>query len=107
MSRHLYDIGQIITTEFGVRALNNNTLFKEIISHRRIFTPTKTVNYAELRIDNLNIIPPKDFLKKYENDYVEMQENMIYGKSVPFKTLINKIIKEIPTGNTQYNNDRF
>lgn len=90
MSRHLYDIGQIIATEYGIRALKNKELFKEIILHRETFTPIKSVNYSELRIDNLNSIPPKDFIKRYEKNYVEMQENMIYGESVNFKTLINK-----------------
>jgi len=99
MSRHLYDIGEIITTEFGVRAITDKELFKEIISHRKLFTPLKTVNYEKLEIDNLKIIPPKEFFNKYKNDYIEMQENMIYGDSMTFKSLINKIITEIPAGN--------
>ncbi len=99
MSRHLYDIGEIITTEFGIEAFKDKELFKEIISHRKVFTPIKTVNYEKIQINNLKIIPPKEFYKKYENDYIEMQENMIYGESVDFKTLINKIIKENPAGN--------
>ncbi len=101
MSRHLYDIGEIIRTKFGVSALKNKELFEEIISHRKIFTPIKTVNYLDLKISDLNIIPPKGFLKKYEDDYIEMQENMIYGESMTFKTLINRIIAESPAGNKQ------
>jgi predicted nucleotidyltransferase component of viral defense system len=96
MSRHLYDIGEIITTDFGFKALIDKELFDEIISHRKIFTPVKSVNYDKLEIDNLIIIPPKEFFNKYENDYKEMQENMIYGKSMTFKSLIDKI-KEILT----------
>lgn len=92
MSRHLYDIGQIIATKYGIRALKNTELFRDIILHRETFTPIKSVNYSELRIDNLNSIPPKDFIKRYEKDYIEMQENMIYGESMSFKTLINEII---------------
>ncbi len=99
MSRHLYDIGEMISTEFGVKAFKDKELFKAIISHRKVFTPIKTVDYENLKIDNLKIIPPKEFYKKYENDYIEMQENMIYGESADFKTLINKIIEESPTGN--------
>ena len=97
MSRHLYDIGEIITTEFGVRALNDRNLFKEIILHRKVFTPIKTVNYEELEINNLKIIPPKEFFNKYENDYIEMQENMIYGDSMTFKSMINRIITKKPS----------
>lgn len=92
MSRHLYNIGEIITTDFGFKALNDKGLFNEIISHRKIFTPIKTVNYDKLEIDNLKIIPPKEIFNKYENDYKEMQENMIYGNSMSFKSLIDKII---------------
>ncbi len=92
MSRHLYDIGQIISTEFGERALINEALFQEITSHREKFTPIKNINYPDLQLDNLKVIPPKGFLKKYEDDYIEMQENMIYGKSISFKELTDKII---------------
>ncbi len=99
MSRHLYDIGEIISTEYGIKALKNTKLFDEIIAHRKIFTPIKTVNYSELQIDKLNILPPKNFLKKYEDDYLEMQENMIYGDSMTFKSLINKIKTKTPAGN--------
>jgi len=99
MSRHLYDIGEIVTTDFGINALRNKELFEEIISHRKIFTSVKTVDYEKLKIENLKIIPPKEFFNKYKNDYIEMQENMIYGNSIAFKSLINKIITESPAHN--------
>ncbi len=95
MSRHLYDIGEIISTKFGINALKNKKLFDEIIAHREMFTPVKTVNYSQLQIDKLNIIPKNEWFKKYEADYIEMQENMIYGKSLPFNDLINKILNKI------------
>ena len=104
MSRHLYDIGEIISTKYGINALKNNNLFNEIIAHRKIFTPIKTVDYSELQIDKLSIIPPNEFLKKYENDYMEMQENMIYGKSLPFNNLINKIIDKTQQVTTAVSN---
>ena len=95
MSRHLYDIGEIISTKYGSNALKNSKLFDEIVAHREIFTPVKTVNYSNLQIDKLNIIPKKELLKKYEEDYIEMQENMIYGESLLFNDLINNILDEI------------
>ena len=94
-------VKQIISTEFGVRALKNKELFQEIITHREKFTPIKTVNYSDLQLDNLKIIPPKDFFEKYEKDYIEMQENMIYEESIGFKKLIDKIVAEYPSGNKQ------
>lgn len=88
MSRHLYDIGQIITTEYGKKALADEDLFNKIIAHRELFMPIKTVDYKKLRLKGLRIIPPDDFLELYRKDYVEMQENMIYGKSLGFYELM-------------------
>ncbi len=96
MSRHLYDIGQIISTDFGKRALKDEVLFQEIIKHRAVFTPIKTVDYSKLKLTDINIIPPKDLIDKYEKDYLEMQENMIYGKQISFKELIEKISSKTP-----------
>jgi predicted nucleotidyltransferase component of viral defense system len=95
MSRHLYDIGKILSTKHGIKALKNSKLFDEIIAHRKIFTPVKTVNYSELTIDKLNVIPKNELFDKYEADYIEMQENMIYGKSLSFNDLINNILRKI------------
>ncbi|HED07456.1 MAG TPA: nucleotidyl transferase AbiEii/AbiGii toxin family protein, partial [Ignavibacteria bacterium] len=97
MSRHLYDIGQIISTEFGERALKNESLFQEIIKHRAKYTPIKTVNYSKLELNKLKIIPPDEFIDQYEKDYSEMQENMIYGEKISFNKLINKILSKTPS----------
>ena len=94
MSRHLYDIGQIINTEYGKRAIENTQLFNEIIKHRKKFTPIKVVDYENLTFESLKIIPRNDFFELYKKDYKEMQESMIYGKSLEFKKLI-EIIKQI------------
>lgn len=94
MSRHLYDIGQIMNTEYGQRAIENAELFDEIIQHRKKFTPIKIVDYENLTLQSLKIIPPNEFLELYRKDYKEMQENMIYGKSLDFENLI-ELIKQI------------
>ncbi len=95
MSRHLYDIGQIITTEFGQRAVKDTELFNSIIEHRKSLTPVKTVDYDNLSIERLEIIPPNELFYLYRKDYAEMQESMIYGESLTFDKLIAKIEKEI------------
>ena len=95
MSRHLYDIGQIMNTVYGERAFTNKELFQKIILHREKFTPIKSVNYSELQIDKLHVIPPKEFLAHYKKDYNEMQENMIYGESVNFDLLLENIKKNL------------
>jgi len=81
--------------------LKNETLFREILLHRKIFTPINTVDYNDLQLAKLNIIPPKSIIEKYESDYIEMKENMIYGESLSFKELIDRLI-ESPAGNNVY-----
>lgn len=98
MSRHLYDIGQIINTEFGQRAIMDTELFNTIIEHRKKFTPIKTVDYENLRFENLKIIPPKEIYDLYKRDYEKMQESMIYGESLVFSQLI-EIIKKTSAKN--------
>lgn len=91
MSRHFYDLGKILDSEFGKDAIQNKALFNGIIQHRKVFTPVKSTNYDGLTMQNLNIIPPDDFINKYETDYKEMQESMIQGESLKFEVLLEKI----------------
>ena len=91
MSRHFYDIAQIIETKYGRNALRNELLFKEIIKHREKYTPVKTVDYSKLELTELNIFPNNTILERYKNDYEQMQESMIYGKKQKFEEIIGLI----------------
>lgn len=95
MSRHFYDIGQILNSYFGQAALKNTALFESIIAHRKVLTPVKTTDYDTLTLQNINIIPPDDFLDNYKSDYKEMQSSMIHGESLDFDTLLEKITNEL------------
>jgi hypothetical protein len=95
MSRHFYDIGQILDSEYGQAATRNTNLFNSIIAHRKVLTPMKTTDYDELSLQNLNIIPPNEHLENYMSDYKEMQNSMIHGESEAFDVLLDKITKEL------------
>jgi hypothetical protein len=95
MSRHFYDIGQILYSEYGQTALKNEELFKSIIAHRSILTPMKTTDYKTLNLKNLNIIPPDKMLQNYRADYKEMQNSMIHGASLDFDVLLENITNEL------------
>lgn len=90
-SRHLYDILKIMKSEYGEKALMDHELFEYICAHREKFTPVKNINYHNLRIKNLNLFPPGDFIDLYRKDYKEMQTNMIYGDSLDFDELIEQL----------------
>jgi len=91
MSRHLYDIYKISQTEYGHRALHDIELFNRICNHRAGFTPVPGIAYSELTLNDLDFIPPVEFMEQYRLDYQEMQRSMIYGKSPGFEELIEHL----------------
>ena len=95
MSRHFYDIGQILKTEYGKLVLENHELFESILAHRKVLTPMKTTNYDTLTLESINIVPPKEHLANFKADYKEMMATMIQGESEEFEALLNKILKKL------------
>ena len=91
MSRHLYDIGQIIDTPIAEEALQNKALYQSVIDHRRTFIGLRGFDYDTLQPATLQIVPPESIVEEWKKDYEEMQETMIYGDSLPFSQLLDKI----------------
>ena len=91
LSRHLYDIYQLIKTDFGEKAFNDKALYETIVKHRYNLTKVGGVNYNLHQPQTLNPIPTKEFISKWQKDYETMQEQMIYGDSPSFKEIINVI----------------
>lgn len=91
LSRHLYDVEKLMHTEFIDLALDNKSLYNEIINHRSIYTKIAAVDYNLHQPKTLNPIPPDKILGDWEKDYKSMQEAMIYGESLPFEQLIERI----------------
>lgn len=91
MSRHIYDISQIMDTPIAKRALRDVSLYNSVIEHRRQFIGLKGFDYSTLRPQSLRIVPPADVMELWRKDYALMQESMIYGESLPFDKLIEKI----------------
>jgi predicted nucleotidyltransferase component of viral defense system len=90
MSRHIYDLARMIDTSIAENALKNSDLFQSIVAHRRMFIAMKDFDYDTLSPATLNIIPPKEVIAKWEDDYNKMQ-TMIYGKPLSFNDIIEKI----------------
>jgi hypothetical protein len=95
MSRHFYDIGQILNSDYGKSALKDGELFASIINHRKVYTPIKSTDYDMITLQSLNIIPPDEFIEKYRADYNVMQKSMIYGESLDFDELLEHIMKDL------------
>jgi len=91
MSRHLYDIAKMAETDIELKVLNDIDLWKSIIEHRQKFVRMKDFNYELLKPHNISIIPPDFIISQWQQDYDTMRETMIYGESLPFNKLIDKL----------------
>jgi len=93
MSRHLYDLVKMFDTDIAEKALSDKELYKSIIEHRKVFIGLKGFDYDTLSPETICIIPPENIIDRWQKDYETMRETMIYGESLPFDKLINRIKK--------------
>ena len=85
MSRHMYDIGQILQTPIAERALN------QVIEHRKTFIGLRGFDYDTLFPSSISILPPESVKDAWRSDYEQMRLHMIYGESIPFNDLIEQL----------------
>ena len=91
MSRHLYDLERMYSAGIAEKALSDKELYTSIIEHRRIFIGLKGFDYDTLAPRTVKIIPPDNIITLWKADYETMQETMIYGESLSFNKLIDRI----------------
>ena len=67
------------------------SLYQSIIDHRSKLTAISGIDYATHLPGRINFSPPASVMEHWRNDYVSMQSGMIYGASLPFEKLIERI----------------
>ena len=90
-SRHLYDIEKMQDMDFAIKAISNDQLWSTIQHHRRIFTHVSGVDYSVDIRKNICLIPPPKIMEDWRMDYEKMQQTMIFGQSLIFNELIERI----------------
>lgn len=91
MSRHMYDIGQMLKTPIAENAIYDEQLYRQVVEHRRTFIGLRGFDYDTLYPTTLNIIPPASIIEQWKADYENMCTHMIYGESVSFEELIDNL----------------
>lgn len=91
MSRHLYDLERLMDTPFAEMALKDAVLYKAVMEHRRVFYALKQVDYDANSPSQIRIVPPLECLPDWQDDYAQMRKTFIYGGSLPFDELIDRI----------------
>ena len=93
LTRHLYDLERLMDTEFAKKALSDLTLYQDIVRHRQQFTPIRGIDCANHKPSLINPIPPKEIIDQWEKDYMVMQATMLYGGSLSFDKLIERVLE--------------
>lgn len=91
LSRHLYDVYQLLKAGIGIRVLADEHLYETIVNHRYAFSKIQGVDYNLHHPEFLNPIPPVAFEVAWKKDYATMQEQMIYGIAPSYEDIINNI----------------
>ena len=91
MSRHLYDLEKLMDTEYGKEALSNRELYDAIVEHRKAYYALKYVNYDSHTSSTINFTIPESAMEAWQDDYVDMRRFFIYGESLEFDALMQKI----------------
>ena len=91
MTRHFYDLEKLMHTPYAEIALNDLVLYHEIVEHRRKFYHVGYVDYDKELPANIQIVPSDELMSAYEADYNEMKESFIYGQSLDFEELMDKL----------------
>ena len=90
-SRHLYDLERMMDETFAVNAIKDDDLWNTIHHHRVVFTHMCDVDYTPDIRDRIVLTPPAEHYQTWADDYSDMQSSMIYGDSVSFDTLIERM----------------
>ncbi len=92
MSRHLYDLGNIMKTDYGHQAIADHKLYESLVQHRQWYSRISWVDYNSMNRATISFIPPPAVLDIYRQDYTLMQEQMIYGAGLPFDDLMEQLM---------------
>lgn len=88
MSRHLYDVYNIMQTKIADEALADDNLYDSVIEHRCKFIGIKGFDYDSLRKWTLKITPTGEIRAKWETDYKNTVANMIMGEAPSFEDIM-------------------
>jgi len=91
LTRHLYDIEKMMNKTFAIEAMNNESLYSDIVEHRSKFTAWSGLDYKNHRPSSISFLPPESLTEALKDDYKKMQVGFIYGNSLSYEELIERL----------------
>ena len=90
-SRHLYDLYKMMNHDFAARAIVDSELWESIRHHREVYTSVSGMDYTPDVRKRLTLIPRKDIISAWRQDYEQMMIAMIYGEKPTWDDLMSEI----------------
>lgn len=93
MSSHLYDLERLMDTEYGKDALNNKSLYDEIVNHRSVYNKIDGIDYEMHSPYTLDFLPPSHLIDEWRKDYEVMSDQFLYHQEnrMTFEVLIERM----------------
>lgn len=91
MSRHLYDIDQMLDTDIAESAIKNRELYEQVVEHRRKFIGLKGFDYSTLGKSTIRFVPEGEIRTKWEADYKNTMMSMVLGHAHSFDEVMNRL----------------
>lgn len=90
MSRHYYDMAQLIGHEAKGRALQSLDLLTQVAHHKSVFFKSAKANYEDAKLGSLRLMPNDELTTALRHDYAGMRE-MIIGDIPTFDEILATI----------------
>jgi hypothetical protein len=91
LTRHFYDIEKMMDEAFAIDAMNNESLYSDIVEHRSKFTAWSGLNYQSHHPSSISFLPPESLMEALKDDYKKMREGFIYGDSLSYEEMIERL----------------
>lgn len=91
MSRHLYDIDQMLDTGIADSAIADEILYQQVVEHRRKFIGLKGFDYSTLDKSTICFVPQGEARHKWTEDYKNTRMSMILGETRTFEQVMARL----------------
>lgn len=91
LSRHYYDLSCLIQKGVAAEAVKDAGLFDRIAKHRQAFFRQPWVDYKTLKKGSLRLLPSKERLAEWRQDYQAMRVDMFFSEPPRFEAILEVV----------------
>ena len=92
LSRHWYDLVMLSKHQSGQCAINNRSLFENVVEHKKVFFNSGYANYDNCLAGSLKLLPEDKIIDQLKSDYEQMlASGMMYKEAPSFADIVDSI----------------